>query len=414
MGGLSVLTLLAVVGCIAILPRLLYIFQVARRRKVETRFRFRRAAIGVVLYGLSCAVLRHFGYTIWETLAFSVLLGLMSLVFVKAPRRSRKIPAWVKREVIARDLRGQPFDSRIHHLHHVWPFILGGDNSVENLRVVTKRYNLSHGAKRPRLRDLLGYSPKLNLESGSPSEEAVSGLVPERTPRRLRFVGRILLVAAILGFFWLARNQKTRANSEAALRASTTSAAPVTPTAGAEPIQAAGQPEASTATPAPLPLSPSPADAGTGAGEGEAPQGTLPNSPQDSASTVGTGPPPETPSAQPAAPLQPAERTYTTSELLAMYKAGKHWADTALKGNRIQVVGTLEKIGKDEVSLRESGDRDLVNCKFDAKEALIHGRLSLGTVVTVRGNVKGRGLTGNVHLGSCELVSIGTIATTTP
>jgi len=55
-----------------------------------------------------------------------------------------------------------------------------------------------------------------------------------------------------------------------------------------------------------------------------------------------------------------------------MYKAGKHWADTALKGNRIQVVGTLEKIGKDEVSLRGSGDSDSIICKFDTREAPLY------------------------------------------
>jgi len=106
MGGLSVLTVLAVVGCIAILPRLFYIFQVARRRKVENRVRFKRTAISLVLYGLSCAVLLNLGYTAWETLAFSFLLGLTPGVFVKAPKRSRIISARVRREVIARDLRG--------------------------------------------------------------------------------------------------------------------------------------------------------------------------------------------------------------------------------------------------------------------------------------------------------------------
>jgi hypothetical protein len=88
-----------------------------------------------------------------------------------------------------------------------------------------------------------------------------------------------------------------------------------------------------------------------------------------------------------------------------MYKADKHKTDRALKGSRIQVTGTLKKIGKDEVSLRESGDPDSVSCRFDTREALIHGRFSLGVVVTLRGNVTGRGLTGNVHLASCELVN---------
>jgi hypothetical protein len=68
------------------------------------------------------------------------------------------------------------------------------------------------------------------------------------------------------------------------------------------------------------------------------------------------------------------------------------------------VVGTLEKIGKDEVSLRGSGDSDSIICKFDTREAPLTGRLSLGMVITVRGGVKGRNWVGNVHLINCALV----------
>jgi hypothetical protein len=88
-----------------------------------------------------------------------------------------------------------------------------------------------------------------------------------------------------------------------------------------------------------------------------------------------------------------------------MYKADKHRTDRTLKGSSIQVVGTLTRVGRNEVALRGPGDPDSVRCKFDSREALIHGRLSLGMAVTVRGKLKGRGLTGNVNLGSCELVN---------
>ncbi len=412
MSSLSVLNVLAVVGVIAVLPRLLYIFQVARRRKVEIRHRFKLAVRGVVLYGLSCAVLLHFGYTVLETLAFSILLGLTPAVFMKAPKRQRRIEAWVKREVILRDLKGQPFDPRIHHLHHVWPFVLGGDNSVKNLKVVTKDYNLSQGARKPGLLDLLGYRPKLPLESGSPSEETVSRQEPERTPRRLRFVVRIMLVAAILGFCWhLAKNQKPRANNEAPLLAGTTPAAPVAPTAGVTAIGATGQPEVSSATPTPLALPPSPADAGKEVAGGEAPQGTLPPPPQDSAPQPGAALPPGTsPSGKLVAPPEPAARTYTTSELFAMYKADKHGTDRALKGSSTQVVGTLRKAGKDELSLREPGDPDSVKCKFDSRENPARGRTSVGMTVTVKGKLKDRGVTGDIHLIHCELVGTQQIA----
>jgi len=69
-------------------------------------------------------------------------------------RRSRNIPTAVKHAVIARDLKGEQYDSKKHHLDHVWPFALGGSHTTDNLRVLEKRKNLQKGAKRPRLRDM--------------------------------------------------------------------------------------------------------------------------------------------------------------------------------------------------------------------------------------------------------------------
>jgi hypothetical protein len=90
--------------------------------------------------------------------------------------------------------------------------------------------------------------------------------------------------------------------------------------------------------------------------------------------------------------------------LFAIYKADKHRADRALKGSSIQVVGTLTRVGRNEVALQELGDSDSVKCKFVNKEILAHGRVSVGTTATVKGRVKGRGITGDIHLVNCELV----------
>ena len=57
--------------------------------------------------------------------------------------------------VIARDLKGQPFDRRIHQIDHIVPVSRGGDNSIENLRVISRDRNLKKGARMPSLRDLL-------------------------------------------------------------------------------------------------------------------------------------------------------------------------------------------------------------------------------------------------------------------
>jgi hypothetical protein len=96
---------------------------------------------------------------------------------------------------------------------------------------------------------------------------------------------------------------------------------------------------------------------------------------------------------------------YTTTGLFAMYKMNRHGMDRALKGNSIQVVGPLAKIERNELSLREPDDPNSVKCTFDTEVRPSIDELLPGMVVTVRGKVKGMGLTGSIHLASCELVA---------
>lgn len=79
-----------------------------------------------------------------------ILFGLLALLFIKQ-KRSRNIPAHVKRAVIARDLKGEKYDSRKHHIDHKWAFSRGGSHTTDNLRVIAKKANLKKGAKKPGL-----------------------------------------------------------------------------------------------------------------------------------------------------------------------------------------------------------------------------------------------------------------------
>lgn len=87
-----------------------------------------------------------------------VLSGFVGLIVFGARnqrfRRSRYIPKSVKRAVIARDLKGDEYDSTKHHIDHVWPFSRGGSHTSDNLRVLEKKKNLKKGAKRPRMREM--------------------------------------------------------------------------------------------------------------------------------------------------------------------------------------------------------------------------------------------------------------------
>jgi len=119
-------------------------------------FKFRRIAVAMALYLGVIGVLLKLGFSPLEALAFGFLSAIAGgFLFVSPPKRDRRILPAVRRAVIARDLRGERFDSRIHHIDHVVPFSKGGDHSPENLRVVSRSRNLQKGARMPRLRDLL-------------------------------------------------------------------------------------------------------------------------------------------------------------------------------------------------------------------------------------------------------------------
>ena len=83
----------------------------------------------------------------------AVIAGV--IVFAILPRRSRHIPAEVRRQVIKRDLKGKRVKPGEYHVDHTWPHALGGSNTVDNLRVIPKKENLKKGKKAPTLRDWL-------------------------------------------------------------------------------------------------------------------------------------------------------------------------------------------------------------------------------------------------------------------
>lgn len=82
-----------------------------------------------------------------------ILWGLVAsfVVYMRLPRRSRHIPASVRRKVVARYefKTGKKYNSRTHEIDHVVPFSRGGSHTEDNLQVVGKRKNRSKGARSP-------------------------------------------------------------------------------------------------------------------------------------------------------------------------------------------------------------------------------------------------------------------------
>jgi hypothetical protein len=71
------------------------------------------------------------------------------LVFRATPKRSRHIPARVRRQVIANweGETGLTYNRRIHEIDHIHPHSLGGGNHAGNLQILHRKKNRSKGAR---------------------------------------------------------------------------------------------------------------------------------------------------------------------------------------------------------------------------------------------------------------------------
>jgi hypothetical protein len=126
---------------------ILYHLKALRLSRETVKPAIRHFAIGVVL-----GVIYYYwrGAARGDSGAEALIFGLAALIFIPR-KRTRYIPARVKREVIARDLKGERYDSRKHHIDHKWAYSGGGSHTTDNLRVIDKTKNLKKGAKKPGL-----------------------------------------------------------------------------------------------------------------------------------------------------------------------------------------------------------------------------------------------------------------------
>ena len=136
----------------------LYWLRALRLARQGARLFLRNLLKSVVLFcALMVILIAERTKTNFQPSQEQIIAGFVSLIFFgrwQGQKRSRYIPKSTRRAVIARDLKGEKFDPKKHHVDHVWPFAKGGSHTTDNLRVIDKKKNLEKGAKRPRMRDI--------------------------------------------------------------------------------------------------------------------------------------------------------------------------------------------------------------------------------------------------------------------
>lgn len=128
---------------------LFFLLRSAYPRRQYYRFKAREIIAMESAYLIGVAVSAGLGARNFEPILWGLLLGLV--VYIRLPRRSRHVPAAVRRRAVARyEMEtGKKFNSRTHEVDHVVPFRRGGSHTFDNLRVIEKSKNRSKGAKSP-------------------------------------------------------------------------------------------------------------------------------------------------------------------------------------------------------------------------------------------------------------------------
>ena len=96
-----------------------------------------------------------------------------------------------------------------------------------------------------------------------------------------------------------------------------------------------------------------------------------------------------------------ALRNYSPDELVLFYETQRE-ASLALKGERIQVTGTISQASRESVVFK-AYSKDKITCTLS--DNTLDGRIYLNRTVTVRGRSDGRGLLGNIALLECTLAT---------
>jgi hypothetical protein len=121
-----------------------YLYQIGSRKKERVRYKIKRIVVALAIYLVAALVLNRQGLPPLEAVVVGLLAGLgCAWLLINPPRSDRRIPAAVRREVIARDLtsKGLKWDPAKYHIDHMVPFSRGGDNSPRNLRVIERHKN---------------------------------------------------------------------------------------------------------------------------------------------------------------------------------------------------------------------------------------------------------------------------------
>lgn len=147
--GFTPAELAIIIAAALVAPVVTFAFRVTRAAREGIRWKAKVLSIAFLGYfGATCLALG-----LGEEPGVAVVIGVLAgaLAGNSVPKRSRYIPAAVRREVKNQfELEsGRKYNPQHHELDHIVPFSRGGSHTVDNLRVIKKKANRRKGKRMP-------------------------------------------------------------------------------------------------------------------------------------------------------------------------------------------------------------------------------------------------------------------------
>jgi hypothetical protein len=139
---------------LALVYRSAWRFQVHKARQGYFRFQAKRVGVALLVFGGALLALNGPHTSRWLASFLAASAALVSVFFVRPPKQTRYIPAKVRKAVLRRDLgQERRYDSRLHAIDHRVPYSKGGENTVDNLRVLGRVENARKRDRMPTRQD---------------------------------------------------------------------------------------------------------------------------------------------------------------------------------------------------------------------------------------------------------------------
>lgn len=134
------------------------VFLSIRQRSERIKFKIKRVLLFEALFVIPAFLLflytknhRNINFNVNTAIIFIFIIDFLFIMLLPKQKRIRYISAETKKKLIENFERktGKTYNSREYEIHHIIPYSKGGNNTIDNLKLIPKHKNRAINNKSP-------------------------------------------------------------------------------------------------------------------------------------------------------------------------------------------------------------------------------------------------------------------------